>query len=179
MLKKIYKDIFDLAGTSGYEKDVRSYMRSHMEKYPNYDIQTDRLGSIFAVKKASIENAPVVMVAGHMDEVGGIVTGIEKSGLISITNLGGMNGDVFLAQHFDIMTDDLEKIPGVSASKPPHLTRGTNDAPKKIEYKDLKIDIGADDKEHAEKLGVKIGQQVIARNDYTVTKDGKKFISKA
>jgi endoglucanase len=73
----------------------------------------------------------------------------------------------------------MEKIPGVSASKPPHLTRGSNEAPKPIAYKDLKIDIGADDKDHAIELGVKIGQQVIARNDFTVTKDGKKFISKA
>ncbi|PKK92691.1 MAG: peptidase M28, partial [Tenericutes bacterium HGW-Tenericutes-6] len=73
MLKKLYKDLFDIAGTSGYEKDVRSYMRSYMERYPNYEIKTDRLGSIFAVKKAKNENALVVMVAGHMDEVGLIV----------------------------------------------------------------------------------------------------------
>jgi putative aminopeptidase FrvX len=176
-MEKLYRDLVDLPGAPSFEKPIRNYMRENLTPYVD-EIIEDKLGSIFGViNKGS--TGPKVMIAGHMDEVGGIVTGIEKSGLISITNLGGMNGDVFLAQHFDILTDDLEKIPGVSASKPPHLTRGSNDAPKKIEYKDLKIDIGADDKEHAEKLGVKIGQQVIARNDFTVTKDGKKFISKA
>ena len=42
---------------------------------------------------------PKVMVAGHMDEVGAMVTGIDKSGLVSFTNLGGVSGEVFLSQH--------------------------------------------------------------------------------
>ena len=176
-MEKLYRDLVDLPGAPSFEKPVREYMRKNLEPYVD-EIIEDKLGSIFGfINKGS--KGPKVMIAGHMDEVGGIVTGIEKSGLISITNLGGMHGDVFLSQHFDIYTNDLEKIPGVSASKPPHLSRGSKEAPKKLEYKELKIDIGADSKEHAIELGVKIGQQVIARNDYTVTKDGKKFISKA
>jgi len=176
-MEKLYRDLVDLPGAPSFEKPVREYMRKNLKPHVE-EIIEDKLGSIFGIiNKGS--KGPKVMIAGHMDEVGGIVTSINKNGLISVTNLGGMHGNVYLSQHFDIMTDDLEKIPGVSASKPPHLLRGTDETPKNLEYKDLKIDIGADDKEHAEKLGVKIGQQVIARNDYTVTKDGKKFISKA
>ena len=176
-MEKLYRDLVDLPGAPSFEKPVRQYMRKNLEPYVE-EIIEDKLGSIFGViNKGS--KGPKVMIAGHMDEVGGIVTSIGKEGLLSITNLGGMHGNVFLAQHFDVITDDLERIPGVSASKPPHLTRGDSAKPKTLEYKDLKIDIGADSKEHAIELGVKIGQQVIARNDYTVTKDGKKFISKA
>jgi putative aminopeptidase FrvX len=176
-MEKLYRDLVDLPGAPSFEKPVREYMRQNLEPYVD-EIIEDKLGSIFGViNKGSI--GPKVMIAGHMDEVGGIVTGIEKTGLISVTNLGGMHGNTYLGQHFDIITDDLEKIPGVSASRPPHLLRGTGEKPKDLEYKDLKIDIGADNKEHAQELGVKIGQQVISRNDFTVTKDGKKFISKA
>lgn len=175
-MDQLYRDLVDLPGAPSFEKPVREYMRKNLAPYAD-EIIEDKLGSIFGVFNKG--KGPKVMIAGHMDEVGGIVTGIEKTGLISITNLGGMKGDVFLAQHFDIYTDDLEKIPGVSASKPPHLTRGSSATPKPLDYKDLKIDIGADSKEHAIELGVKIGQQVIARNDYTITKDGKKIISKA
>jgi len=96
-----------------------------------------------------------------------------------MTNLDGMHGNVFLSQHVDIVTDDMDKIPVVTASKPPHLLRGTSEKPKDIEFKDLLVDIGADSKEHAKELGVKIGQQVVARNNYTVSKDGKKIFSKA
>lgn len=175
-MDKLYKDLVNLPGAPSFEAPVKQYMKKNLEPYVE-EIVEDRLGSIFGViNKGS--KGPKVMIAGHMDEVGAIVTGIEKSGLVSITNLGGVHGDVFLSQHFDIYTDDLEVIPGITASKPPHLTRGAK-ADGKVKFTDLKIDVGADDKEHAEKLGVKIGQQVIPHNNYTVTKDGKKFISKA
>ncbi len=175
-MDKLYKELVNLPGAPSFEAPVKQYMKKNLEPYVE-ELVEDRLGSIFGViNKGS--KGPKVMIAGHMDEVGAMVTGIEKSGLISITNLGGVHGDVFLSQHFNIYTDDLEIIPGVTASKPPHLTRGAKQDGK-IKFTDLKIDIGADSKEHAEELGVKIGQQVIPHNNYTVSKDGKKIFSKA
>lgn len=176
-MDKLYRDLVDLPGAASFEKPVREYMRKHLEPYAD-EIVLGKLGEIFGVfNKGS--KGPKVMIAGHMDEVGAMVTGIEKSGLIKMTNLGGVHGDVFLSQHFNIITDDFEKIPGVTASKPPHLSRGNASADKKIAFTDLLLDIGADSKEHAIELGVKIGQQIIPLNNYTVTKDGKKIISKA
>jgi glutamyl aminopeptidase len=176
-MDKLYRDLVDLPGAPSFEKPVRDYMRKNLEPFVE-EIIEDRLGSIFGViNKGS--KGPKLMVAGHMDEVGAIVTGIDKTGLVKITNLGGVHGNVFLSQHFNIYTDDLEVIPGVTASKPPHLTRGSKEAPKELKFTDLLIDIGADNKEHAVELGVKIGQQVIPHNNYTVSKDGKKFFSKA
>ena len=176
-MDKLYRDLVDLPGAPSFEKPVRDYIREHLKPYVD-EIIEDRLGSIFGIiNKGS--KGPRVMIAGHMDEVGAITTGIDKTGLIKISNLGGVHGDVFLSQHFDIICDNLEKIPGVTASKPPHLTRGSTETPKQIKFTDLLIDIGADSEEHAVKLGVKIGQQVIPRNDYTVSKDGKKIFSKA
>ncbi len=176
-MDKLYRDLVDLPGAPSFEKPIRDYMREFLTPHVD-EIIEDKLGSIFGViNKGS--KGPKVMIAGHMDEVGAIVTGINKVGLIQISNLGGVKGDVYLSQHFDIICDDLEKIPGVTASKPPHLTRGSTEVPPQIKFTDLLIDIGADSKEHAIELGVKIGQQVISRNDYTVSKDGKKIFSKA
>lgn len=176
-MDQLYRDLVDLPGAPSFEKPVRDYMRMFLQQHTE-EIIEGRLGSIFGViNKGS--NGPKVMVAGHMDEVGGIVTGIEDSGLISMTNLGGVHGNVYLSQHVDIITDEMEKIPGVTASKPPHLLRGTSEKATDMKFNQLKIDIGADNKEHAKELGVKIGQQVISRNDYTVSKDGKKIFSKA
>jgi putative aminopeptidase FrvX len=176
-MDKLYRDLVDLPGAPSFEKPVRNYMRSFLKEHTE-DIVEDRLGSVFGVLNKG-SKGPKVMLAGHMDEVGGIVTGIEKTGLISITNLGGVHGSVFLSQHVDIITDDLEKIPGVTASKPPHLLRGTSDKPTELKFNELKVDIGADSIEHAKELGVKIGQQVVPHNNYTVSKDGKKIFSKA
>lgn len=176
-MDKLYRDLVELPGAPSFERSVKRYMKTFLEEHTEAIVE-DRLGSVFGVLNQG-SKGPKVMVAGHMDEVGGIVTGIEKSGLIKMTNLGGVHGNVFLSQHVDIITDDGDTIPGVTASKPPHLLRGTSETAKDLEFKDLKVDIGADSDDHAKELGVRIGQQIIARNDYTVSKDGKKIFSKA
>jgi glutamyl aminopeptidase len=175
-MDSLYKDLVELPGAPSFEKQVRNYMRTFMEGY-NVPILQDKLGSIFAHVNPGTKG-PRVMIAGHMDEVGGLVTGITSKGLIKMMALGGMNGDVFLSQRMNIITED-GFIPGVTASKPPHLTRGDTTSPSSPKFEDLLLDIGADDEDHAKKLGVKIGQQVISENQYTVSKDGKKIFSKA
>jgi putative aminopeptidase FrvX len=176
-MKKIYEDLVNLPGAPSFEHHVKKYMKNELSKYTD-DIIEDKLGSVFGVLNRE-SKGPKVMLAGHMDEVGGMVTGITDKGLIKMKGLGGMKPEVFLSQHMVIYTDDLGEIPGVTASKPPHLSRGGNKEETLKSFDDLRLDIGADNKEHAMELGVKIGQQIIAKNMYTATKDKKKFISKA
>ncbi len=173
MLKKIYKDLFDMVGTSGYEHNIRDYMRKEMEKYPNYTIETDRLGSIFAVKKSKIENAPTVMVAGHMDEVGLMVVGINDMGMIKLQSLGRFNGEVFISQVLNVYTKS-GVIKGVIGGIPPHLKK---DQATSIEH--LILDIGASSKQEVKSFGVELGNMVLFDNPYAVTKNPNRIISKA
>ena len=173
MLKKIYKDLFDIAGTSGYEKDVRSYMRSHMEKYPSYEIHTDRLGSIFAVKKAKIENAPIVMVAGHMDEVGLIVVGMTEFGMLKLQPIGGLNGEVFVSRVLNVHTKN-GIIKGIIGAIPPHLKKAQSTL-----IADLILDVGASSKEEIKAFGVELGDMVLFDNPFAVTKNPNRIISKS
>ncbi len=173
MLKKTYKDLFDLAGTSGYEKDIRTYMRNQMEKYSNYEIVTDRLGSIFAVKKAKDANAPVVMVAGHMDEVGLIVIGITEFGMLKLQNLGSINGEVLVSQVLNVYTKN-GIIKGIIGAIPPHLKKEQSAV-----IADLILDIGASSKEEALLFGVEPGDMVLYDNPFAYTKNPNRIISKS
>ena len=58
---KIYEDLVNLHAVSGFERQVRKYMRKELEKYADEIVQ-DRLGSIFGIKKGE---GPVIMIAGH------------------------------------------------------------------------------------------------------------------
>jgi putative aminopeptidase FrvX len=176
MLKPFYRDLVELPGVSGHEKYVRAYVKEFMKPYAEEIIQ-DKLGSIFAVLNKS-SKGPRVMLAGHMDEVGAMVVGITDKGFLKMISMGGISAPVMLSQHMDVILDDGSKVPGVVGAKPPHLLR--DDKTKQVsDFNDFVLDIGADSKEHAIQMGVKIGQQIVFRNDYTVTKDGKKIISKA
>ncbi|RLQ97894.1 M42 family metallopeptidase [Falsibacillus albus] len=171
----LFKTLTELPGAPGNEHQVRSFMRTELEKYSD-DIIQDRLGGIFGIKKGK-ENGPKVMVAGHMDEVGFMVTSITSNGMLRFQTLGGWWSQVLLAQRVQIITDQGPVI-GVIGSIPPHLL-GEEQRNKPMDMKNMLIDIGADDKEDAERIGIKPGQQIVPICPFTPMANEKKILAKA
>lgn len=150
----LLKDLTLLDAAPGYEREVRNYMRKEMEK-SGLEIIQDGLGSIFAVKKSKKENAPKVMLAGHMDEVAFMITGHTKHGLLKFHTLGGWWNQTMLAQRVIVTTSTGKKISGVISSIAPHLL--TPELLKKpFEISTMLIDCGFEDEEEA-KSQVEIG----------------------
>ncbi|OIJ12459.1 peptidase M28 [Anaerobacillus alkalilacustris] len=172
---QLFKTLTELQGAPGFEHQVRKFVRGELEKYTNEIIQ-DRLGSIFGVKRGD-EKGPKVMVAGHMDEVGFMVTSISEKGLIRFQTLGGWWSQVLLAQRVQIITDNGPVI-GVIGSIPPHLLDEAK-RNKPMEIKNMYIDIGADDKVDAQDIGVKPGQQIVLICPFTPMANNKKILAKA
>ena len=175
-MKKIYKELVNLPGVSGQEKYVRKYMKEHLEPIAE-EIVEDNLGSIFGVINKDKEG-PTVMIAGHMDEVGAIVQEISPNGTIKMIAIGGLTPSVVVSQHMDVIRDDGTFIPGVVCAKPPHLLRD-NTTKQVSSFDDFFLDVGADNYDHAMELGVRIGQQIVFHNNFTVSADWKKYFSKA
>ncbi|WP_203246618.1 M42 family metallopeptidase [Sporosarcina beigongshangi] len=172
---EMFKTLTELPGAPGNEHAVRKYMRSELGKYSDELIQ-DNLGGIFGVRKGP-KDGPRIMVAGHMDEVGFMVSAITDNGMIRFQPLGGWWSQVLLAQRVEIITDNGPVV-GVIGSIPPHLL---SDAVrnKPMDIKNMLIDIGADDKEDAEKIGIRPGQQIIPVSPFTPMANGKKILAKA
>src|SRR3954462_13878011 len=114
----LFKTLTELPGASGNEHLVRNFMRDQLSQYADEIVQ-DKLGSIFGVKKGN-QNGPTIMVAGHMDEVGFMVTQITDNGMLRFQPLGGWWSQVLLAQRVQVMTNNGPVI-GVIGSIPPHL----------------------------------------------------------
>lgn len=171
---KIYEDLVNLNGIAGHEKGIRNYMKKEILKHTDEVIQ-DKLGSIFGVLRG--EDAPVIMIAGHMDEVGAMVTSITPEGFIKMMAIGGINPDVMVSQNVIISTKTKD-IKGVVGAIPPHINRG-GEGPTAVTFDNLLVDIGANNKEHAIELGIEVGQQINFVNNYYITEDGKKIVSKA
>ena len=169
----LFKKLTELQGASGNEHLVRHFMTSELEKYAD-EVIYDHLGGVFGVKKG---NGPKVMVAGHMDEVGFMVTQITDNGMIRFQPLGGWWSQVLLAQRVQIMTDDGPVI-GVIGSIPPHNLTATQ-RNKPMEIKDMLIDIGADNREDAMKIGMKPGLSILPICPFTPMANSKKILAKA
>lgn len=171
--KALFKTLTELQGAPSDEKRVRDFMKSELEKYAD-EIIYDNLGSIFGVKRGK---GPKVMVAGHMDEVGFMVTQITENGMIRFQPLGGWWSQVLLAQRVQIMTKKGTVI-GVISSIPPHnLTEAQRKKP--MEIKNMLIDIGADSREDALAIGVRPGDTIVPVCPFTPMANKKKIMAKA
>ncbi|MTD29535.1 M42 family metallopeptidase [Planomicrobium sp. YIM 101495] len=172
---QMFKTLTELPGAPGNEHEVRKYMRTELEKVSDRIIQ-DNLGSIFGVRDGAADG-PRIMVAGHMDEVGFMVTQITDNGMIRFQTLGGWWNQVMLATRVEIIVGD-KKIPGVIGSIPPHLL-SDEDRKKPMEIKNMLIDIGADSKEDAQEIGIRPGQQIVPFSPFTPMANDKKIMAKA
>lgn len=169
----MFQMLTELQGAPGNEKRVRDYMTGELKKYSD-EIINDNLGSVFGIKKGK---GPRVMVAGHMDEVGFMVTQITENGMIRFQTLGGWWNQVMLAQRVQVMTKE-GIIPGVIASTPPHLLT-PEQRKKPMEVKEMLIDIGADDREDAKKIGVEPGDAILPICPFTPMANEKKILAKS
>jgi glutamyl aminopeptidase len=170
------KTLTELHGAPGFEDQVRDYMRSELEPFADEIIQ-DNLGGIFAVKKSAKENAPKVMIAAHMDEVGFMITEITDNGMLKFTPLGGWSSDVLLSQKFKVRTSSNKEITGVIGSVPVHFRKG--DKGRGTEIKDMLLDVGADDKEEVEAMGILPGDSIVPDVKFEVMANDKKLLAKS
>lgn len=169
------KDLTDANGISGHEKEARDVMEKYIKDYAE-ETFTDHLGSLIA-KKTGDANGPKVMIAGHLDEIGFMVTRIDKNGFVYFQTIGGWWSQVMLAQRVTIMTRK-GNVTGIIGSKPPHIL-SAKERKKTVEIKDMFIDIGASSKEEAEAFGVRPGDSIVPYFEFTVLKNEKMLLAKA
>jgi endoglucanase len=117
----------------------------------------DRLENVIAIKKGK-KAAPKVMLAAHMDEVGLMVKTITKEGFLQFTKMGGIDDRILLAQKVNVLTEK-GALPGVVGSKPPHIQK-EEERKKIVSYDEMYLDVGAENREDAKAMGVKIGDPI-------------------
>jgi putative aminopeptidase FrvX len=171
----LFKTLTELPGAAGNEHQVRSFMRSQIEPLVDEVIQ-DGLGSLFGVRYNE-EKGPKVMVAGHMDEVGFMVTSVTDKGMLRFQTLGGWWSQVLLAQRVHVVTKK-GPITGVIASIPPHLL-DESQRNKPMAIKNMMIDVGADSKQEVAEMGIRPGDQIVPICPFTPMANEKKVLAKA
>jgi glutamyl aminopeptidase len=172
---ELFRTLTEFPAAPGFERELRSWLKNTLSPYTDEFVQ-DRLGSLFAVLRGNDEG-PKVMVAGHMDEVGFMVTGITEAGMVRFQPLGGWWSQAVLAQRLQIITDNGPVV-GVVGSIPTHLLDEAQRS-KPVDIKTMYIDIGADNKAEAEAFGIRPGLQVVPICEFTPLANPKKIMAKA
>lgn len=172
---EMFRVLTEAPGVSGYEKEIRQIIRKYTESFS--DILMDNLGSIICRKEGSQTN-PRIMLPGHIDEIGFMVSHITKEGFIKFVPLGGWWEQVMLAQRVVVKTAKGDVV-GVVGSKPPHIL-SAEERKKMVEKKDMFIDIGAASAEEAKSdFGVRPGDPIIPVCPFERMRNPKYMMAKA
>jgi putative aminopeptidase FrvX len=103
-----------------------------------------------------------LVVMGHIDEIGLIVTHIDDEGFLWFREVGGWDAQILVGQRVALGTREGE-VAGVIGKKPVHLLR-EEERKKVAEVRDLHIDVGARDGEQAREM-VRIGDVAVIAAD--------------
>jgi endoglucanase len=163
---------------TGFEQQRRERIIEVFSKYCDV-VTVDVMGNVIGVLG---EGERDVMLAGHYDQLGFMITHVDKDGFAGFTQVGGWDKRVAYGTRVKIWVGDGpdDYIVGAVAVKAAHLT-DAKERDKSPELKEMLIDLGVDNKEDAEKLGIKSGTVCTPYLDVTRlgTKDSDKIVGPA
>lgn len=137
-LVPLLRQLCEASGVSGYEHQIRERIVEVFGRYAD-SVRVDTLGSVIALKRGSgPEPRPSIMLAGHMDEIGLIVSDLEE-GFIHFPALHSYDERVLPGQ--EVVVHGRRDLPGVIGARPPHVLP-PGDADKPIPTDKLLIDVG-------------------------------------
>ncbi|HXX87318.1 MAG TPA: M42 family metallopeptidase [Candidatus Acidoferrum sp.] len=169
-LIEVSEALSNACGVTGREDEIAGLMKKFLKPCVD-EVKEDKLGNVIGIREGK-KNAPRVMLAAHMDEIGLLVRLISKEGFLYFAKFGGIDDRILPAQKVIVHT---EKGPlhGIIGSRPPHITK-LEERQKAISFDELFIDVGARTQEEAQKMGVRIGDT--ASFDIKFAKIGKSVV---
>jgi endoglucanase len=144
------KQLLQTSSPSGDEVAASRVWRSEAETFAD-EVRADVRGNSFAILNGG---APRVLLAGHIDEIGVMISYIDDEGFLSFSGIGGWDAQVLVGQRVRLLGRKGEVI-GVIGKKPIHVMEA-EDRKKASQIKELWIDIGVKKRDEALEL-VRVG----------------------
>jgi putative aminopeptidase FrvX len=144
--------LLDAPGPSGFEARAARVWREEAASFAD-QVDADVSGNSLATVNEG--GAPRVMLAGHIDEIGVMVTHVDDDGFLFFEGIGGWDPQVLVGQRVKLLTRQGDVV-GVVGKKPIHLIKG-DEREKASKIEDLWLDIGAKNRDAVKRRGVRVG----------------------
>lgn len=146
----LLKQLSEAEGIAGFEGPVRELVRQNWEPFVD-EMYEGKLGSLIGLKRGTgPEPRPRLMFAAHMDEIGLMVTDIEK-GFLRVTRVGGTDPRVLLG--LEVIAHGRRDLPGVIATRPPHVLP-KQERKKAVPFGKIFVDVGLPEEKVRELISV-------------------------
>jgi len=149
---KFLETLVNTPSPSGFEERASEVWREYVRSFSD-NVRGDALGNSIATINSG--GFPKLMLCGHLDEIGMMVHYINDDGFLNVSFIGGQDTGVVLGQRI-IVHNKNGPVFGVMSRAAVHLLEDDEEVPK---IHEISVDIGAVDKEDAQKL-VSIGDPI-------------------
>lgn len=139
------KRLLDTPGPSGFEGPAARVWREEAESFA-HKVTTDVAGNSLA--EVNPGGYPTIMLDGHIDEIGVIVTYIDDDGFVYFSCIGGWDAQVLPGQRIRMLGRNGDVL-GVIGKKPIHLMKPP-EREQASKIAELWIDVGATNRKEAE-----------------------------
>ncbi len=147
--------LMETPSPSGFEEEISAIWRKKAKRFAD-KVYTDSHGNSIAV--VNPEGSPRIMLAGHIDEIGLMITYINPQGFLYFRGIGGWDRQILPGQRVEIRTGTGPVI-GVIGKKPIHLL-SLEESKRVAEFRSLWIDCGFKDYKEAVSV-VSIGDSAV------------------
>ncbi|MDA0657919.1 MAG: M42 family metallopeptidase [Planctomycetota bacterium] len=158
--------LLETPGPSGFERPVQDVVRNYIGEFAD-EIRTDTHGNVIAIKNP--QAGLRVMLAGHCDQIGMLVSHIDNDGYLYAQTIGGWDPQQLIGQRMVVWTKN-GPVPAVISRKPIHLL-DEEERRQVVKERDLWLDIGARNKEDAAAI-VRVGDPVTLKLEYQELRNG-------
>lgn len=148
------KQLVETPSPSGYEEAIQQVVRGYVAGFADH-VETDLHGNVVVARNPGA--ALRVMLAGHCDQIGMVVTHVDEQGFVYAQTIGGWDPQQLIGQRMTIWTKQ-GPLPAVISRKPIHLLK-EDERKQVVKLEDLWLDFGAASYEEACEL-VTIGDPV-------------------
>lgn len=165
---KFLETLINTPSPSGFETGAQrvwaDYVKPHCDEF-----SSDAYGNAFA-RLGPAAKAPHIVLAGHIDELGFMVSHINEDGFLFVQGIGGIDRGLFRGQRVRVH-GAAGTIPGVTGSLAIHLQEA-DDRKKVPEMHEMYVDIGAGSKAEAEKH-VRVGDAITYADGFDLLENGR------
>ncbi len=152
---KFLENLINTPSPSGFETGAQRVWADYVKPCCR-EFSSDAYGNAFA-RLGDPSNKPHIALAGHIDELGFMVSHINDDGFLFVQGIGGIDRALFRGQRVRVHGRD-GTLPGVTGSLAIHL-QDPDDRKKVPELHEMYVDIGAGSKSEAEKF-VRVGDAI-------------------
>ena len=162
-MKLLIKKLVETVGPSGYESKIRDVIRGEVERFAD-EIRVDAMGNLIVKKGEKKEGGLRIMLSAHIDEIGVMVTHVDKNGFARFTTIGGVRPQTCYGSRVRFLNGTAGVIGGEKLENANHVHS----------IESMYIDVGAT---NPEDCPVKVGD--VAAFDRPFEDLGNRVVSKA